>query len=270
MIWLFFSHIYAIVCTLLIYHLCDVNKKPLNLFIKTTGMKKVLSICMAVSVTAFMFSSCEKEGQEQTTRDFSVSNFSKLDLGSNMDINVTKGSSFSVKALGRIRDVDDLKAEVINGELKMKFTDFIEHRKKVSVNITMPSLVAFHFSGNSFVKAAGFTQTSEVEGKVDGNSKVTLQMNAAQFTLDVSGNSELSINGQAEKVWANVSGNSYVNTYGVLSSLGRATASGNSKINIHASQELFADAGGNSHIYYKGNPGGKFFSTSGNSKIIEE
>jgi Putative auto-transporter adhesin, head GIN domain len=230
-------------------------------------MKQYLT---AVAAACLFFISCKKEGTEQTTREFAVTNFTKLNMGSNLEINVIKGVSFSVKAEGRMRDLDDMKAEVQNGELKIWFTDFMQKRERVKVNISMPSLVAFDFSGNTHVNINGFTETSEVEGKITGNSKATIQMNATQFTLDVSGNSELAVNGQAEKVWANVSGNSYVNTYGVLSSLGRARASGNSKIKIHTSQELFADASGNSFIYFKGNPGGKFFSESGNSKIIEE
>jgi Putative auto-transporter adhesin, head GIN domain len=225
---------------------------------------------IAVAAACLFFISCKKEGTEQTIREFAVTNFTELNMGSNLEINVIKGASFSVKAEGRQRDVDDMKAEVQNGELKIWFTDFRQKRERVKVNISMPSLVAFDFSGNTHIDINGFTEASEVEGKITGNSKATIQMNTTQFTLNVSGNSELTVRGQAQKVWVNASGNSYVNAYAVPSSFGRATATGNSKIKLYASQELFADASGNSFIYFKGNPGGKFFSESGNSQIIEE
>jgi Putative auto-transporter adhesin, head GIN domain len=229
-------------------------------------MKFFFSAIMAL----FIFSSCQKVRLETITRDMNVVNFSKLNMGSDFDITIKQGAAFSVTATGRTRDVNDLRANIENGELKIKYNNFIEKRKRVTINITMPSLTKFEFTGNSRIDINGFTEAVTVRGNVNGNSKATVRMSAPEFALDVSGNSDLILSGQATRVEAKASGNSFIDTYAVTAQRGTTQASGNSKIKVFASQELFADASGNSHIYFKGNPGNKFFSESGNSKVVQE
>ena len=225
---------------------------------------------LAIAISCLAFSACKKEGTEQATREFAVVNFSKLNMGSNLEINVIKASSFSVKAAGRMRDIDDMRTEVQNGELKIWFTDILQKRERVKVNISMPSLIRFNFDGNSKVTVSNFTEATDMQGFVSGNTKATLNASALNFKFNVSGNSELTVNGNAEWVKANVSGNSFLNTYGVAAKNGEAVATDNSKTKIYTSVSLNASASGNSHIYFKGNPGGRFFAESDNSKIIEE
>jgi Putative auto-transporter adhesin, head GIN domain len=225
---------------------------------------------MAVAAVCLFFISCKKEGKEQTTREFSASNFTKLNMGCNLEVNVIKSISFSVKAEGRLRDVDDMKAEVQNGELKIWFTDVMQKRERVKVTISMPSLTRFDFNGNSRVTVSNFTETTDMAGMITGNTKATVNANAPKFKLEVSGNSELTVNGSAENVYANVSGNSLLNAYGVPAKGGEVIATGNSKIKIYTSVYLNASANGNSYIFFKGNPGGRFFGEFDNSKIIEE
>jgi hypothetical protein len=221
-------------------------------------------------VVLLLLSSCKKESLEIATKEFNVSNFNKLNMGSNFQINVIKASSFSLKAEGRKRDIDDMKAEVQNGELKIRFTDIVQQRERVKVSISMPSLTLFNFDGNSRATVSNFTEATDIQGFVSGNTKVILNASALKFKFDLSGNSELTVNGNAEWVKANVSGNSFLNTYGVAAKNGEAVATDNSKIKIYTSISLNASSSSNSHIYFKGNPGGRFFAESGNSKIIEE
>lgn len=214
--------------------------------------------------------SCKKESLEIATKNFNASDFNKLNMGSNLQINVTKASSFSVKAEGRMRDINDMKAEVQNGELKIWFTDNVQQRGQVNVSISMPSLTLFNFNGNSRVTVSNFTEAEEMQGSISGNTKVKLNATVRNFKFDLSGNSELIVNGNAELVKANVSGNSFLNAYGVNSKSAEAIATSNSKIKVFTSISLNASASGNSHIYFKGNPSDRFFAESDNSKIIEE
>lgn len=225
---------------------------------------------LAIAISCLAFSAFKKDGTEQATREFAVASFSKLNMGSNLEINVIKASSSSVKAAGLMRDIDDMRAEVQNGELKIWFTDIVQQRERVKVSITMPSLTRFNFDGNSRVTVNNFTEATDMQGFVSGNTKVILNASAPNLKFDVSGNSELTVNGNAEWIRANVSGNSFLNTYGVAAKSGEAAATDNSKMKIYTSISLNASASGNSHIYFKGNPGGRFFAESDNSKIIEE
>jgi hypothetical protein len=58
--------------------------------------------------------------------------------------------------------------------------------------------------------------------------------------------------------------------YGVTATEVDISATGNSKAYVSPLHVFFAEATGNSHVYYKGNPGTTHFETSGNGKIIKE
>jgi hypothetical protein len=233
-------------------------------------MKKLCTVFFAAFVMLNFLSSCQKEGLETITRTMNGTSFSKLNMSSNFDINVKQGATFSVTATGRERDVNDLRADIQNSEMKISYNNIVENHKRVTVNITMPSLIQFEFGGNSRIDVSGFTETIAVSGRINGNSKATVRMNTPTFKLDVSGNSELTVTGQATRVDGKVSGNSLIDAYAVPAVLGYTEASGNSKIRIFTSSDLFASASGNSFIYFKGNPGNRFFSESDNSKVIEQ
>jgi hypothetical protein len=221
-------------------------------------------------IVLLSFSSCKKEGLGTTTRSIDLANFSKLYMGYNFDITVQQGNSYSIIASGSTKDVNDLRVNVQNGVLNISYNNYNENHKRVAINITMPSLVKFEIMGNSSINVSGFTETVGVNGTISGNTKATIRMSAPEFKLDVTGSSTLNLTGQAAKVYTTASGNSEINTYAVPALVGYTEASGNSKIKIFASADLFATANGNSFIYFKGNPGNKFFSESSNSKIIEE
>lgn len=233
-------------------------------------MKKIILKTTAAISMLFLLSSCKKDGLETISKNITETGFTKLNLGSNFDITVKKGNSFEIKVTGRERDVNDLRSKVENDEFNLSYRNFMERRQKVTVNITMPSLIKFQFNGNSRTTVSGFTETTKVGGNINGNSKANISMSAPEFKLDVSGNSELNLIGQSAKVEAIVSGNSLLETYNVPALLAKIVATGNSKIKVFASEELFADASGNSRVYFKGNPGNRFFSETSNSKIIEE
>lgn len=231
-------------------------------------------IKLSISITAavwllFAVSSCKKQKPPQTVRTFSVANFNKLESAGLLLIQVVKSNTISVTAEGDAKDLNSLKAEVTNGQLKIGYNN-VQLKGAVKITVAMPVLDAFYFSDRLQATISGFTQASEVEGKLRNYSKATVHMNISQFTVEAIGNSELILNGQAEKVYAAAEDNSSVNAYSIPAVFGRALASRNSTIKIQVSNTLNASATEKSIIYFKGNPQNRFTAELGNSQIIEE
>jgi len=232
-------------------------------------MKKIsvlinLGICLLL-----LISSCKKPGPTESVRNFPATNFNRLESAGLLNIQVMRSNSFSVIAEGNARDINKLKAEVINGRLKIGYID-VQPNIASKVIITMPVLDEFDFSDRVQATISGFTQASEVEGRLNEFAKATIQMNVSQFTAEAKNNSELTLKGQAEKVYVAAEENSLVNAYDIASVFGRALAYKNSTIKIQVSHTLNASATDKSTIYFKGNPQNRFTSELGNSQIIEE
>jgi hypothetical protein len=232
--------------------------------------KKIMKQLLIAILGLLLFSSCKKERQETIVRSLNVSGYNKLNLSGNYEVIVHKGSAFSVRVLGRDKDINELKAEVLGGELRLVYNTIRPDRDRVNVTITMPSLIGFKFAGKCLVDVNGFSENSEVTGTMSENTKGTINISAPKLALDVSGNAELILKGNAETVEITGSDQAIFNSYDVPAKMGLAIASGSASLKIFTSIVINAAANHNSRIFYKGNPGSQFLAESENAKIIAE
>lgn len=168
---------------------------------------------------ALALTSCLNEDpgpyQEQK-KEYALQGFTELEISDALNVTVLQGNSFSVKAEGDRRNIDDLEVRTYNNTLRMRLVnDSRPNRQyKTYVTITMPVLESIELSG---------AVTANISGSVDN------------FYADISGASELyAFDFEAKQATIN--------------------ASGASKIEILATQVLKANASGASKIRYRGNP----------------
>jgi hypothetical protein len=90
-------------------------------------------MCMQQLIERFLFgfvvmilvTSCKKQSPVVTEqkKEFAVRNFQKVRAGGSIEILVTKGADFSVQAIGRPADVQDLVVTQLNGELSVGYVN---------------------------------------------------------------------------------------------------------------------------------------------------
>jgi hypothetical protein len=229
-----------------------------------------MKLCFAAFFALLFISSCKKERIGSVSKNYTFSNFNKLNIAGDFEVVATKGSAFSIKAIGKEKDVNGLRVTVEAGELRILNSIVAPERQRVSLKITMPSLVAFQFNEKCLASITGFDEATQVTGSINGTTKANIAMNTPKFKLNVLGNAELILSGNAESVEATVSGSGIFNSYAVAAKYGRAIADELATIRIFSSVVLNASANARSRIYFKGNPGDKFLAELDNALIIEE
>ncbi len=228
-------------------------------------MKKIFFfsiVCLVASLTPYSVLA-------QNTRNFSVSGFNRLDLGSAFKIDVKQGSKYSVVAEGRSEDLDELESNVSGGVFKLKYKSngWNKNRKTVNVSITMPNLQGVDFSGASKATVGTFTGVKNMDIEVSGASSVTMDFNASKVTFDLSGASALTLTGQSDIINGEVSGASTFRGKDFPAKEVSIDASGASSASIVASSVIHAEASGASSIRYSGNVKDIHSSSSGASSI---
>ena len=185
---------------------------------------------------------------------------------------ITKGPEFSIKASGCARDLADLDVSVLPGQfLEAKFKNSRQDRYRVDFTITLPSLVGVHLSGAARGTVSGFQgQNTVIRATLSGASECTMAGAGINLQVDISGASKLTASGSTDNLYGAVSGASSLLAYGVAADEVDISVSGNSKAYVSPVNSFFAEASGNSRIYYKGDPVAKHFETSGNAQIIKE
>ena len=228
-------------------------------------MKKIT----AFSIAAMLMLVCSIAAIAQDTKNFNLSGFSKLAMGSAFRIEVKRGSKYSISTSGRPEDLADLEASVKGDELHLgyKGNNWNKNRKTVLVNITMPSLYGVDFSGACKANVAAFTGVKSMDIEVSGASQVNMEFSAPKVSFDLSGASSLILVGQGEVLSGEVSGASSFKGRDFSAKTVNIDASGASSAAVVASNTVHAEASGASSIRYSGAAKDIHSSTSGASSV---
>src|SRR5688572_25071443 len=120
---------------------------------------------LAFIVLSLIFTSCHHEDPgplQEDRRDFAVTDFDRLEMGSAFNIVVEQGNSYSVTVKGDRRNIDDLDVYKSGNTLVIEFEDNANRRHDTYIAITMPALKAVNFSGASDSKIRGFESSEQL------------------------------------------------------------------------------------------------------------
>jgi hypothetical protein len=198
--------------------------------------------------------------QNPTSKNFRVNTFHSLEIGNAFEIHIKKGNVFSISALGRAEDLQEIELKQ-NGNNLHVYRDtkwswaWNKDSKKVILNITMPKIINGEFSGAAKVFINGFTDEEQVRLSFSGASKVEIgEINADKLILDFSGASKATLAGHVGKLEIETSGASHVNVEELYARDVDVNSSGASHIQVNSQKTLQVNASGASKITYKGRP----------------
>jgi len=232
---------------------------------------------LATLLAAFAISSCGKEQEEKecpssVEKTFNVAGFLKVTAGETFTVNIIKGNGFEVKASGCENDLNDLSVHLVDGNfLELKYKVDRRTRYNVNFTITVPEIRSVNLSGVAKGKVTGFNeQATFIRTILSGAAELLIDGNPEDVQFDVSGAGKLTLKGQTATLKGMASGAGVVRAFETPCPDIDVAASGTASIQVNALQSITADAGGASHIIYRGNPATKEFTTSGTGRITKE
>ncbi|MBR2199718.1 MAG: DUF2807 domain-containing protein [Bacteroidales bacterium] len=187
-----------------------------------------------------------------------VSDFDRVKISNAMTVNIVCAETQSVEIRADESLIDNVKTKVVDGELRV-FLDgkhlVINKKRKIEVNITVPTLNSLEASGACAVDVDGFSN-EDFSVNASGASDVDLYNLVAKgnIRLDVSGASNVKADGSADKVVIHASGASKVSAKYLITNIADVHASGASDVSIAVNDEIYAHSSGASDIDYYGRP----------------
>lgn len=203
------------------------------------------------------FSSCISDDPgplQYGEREFSVDNFTRLDMGSAFNIQVQQGNEFQVEASGDIRNLDDLSVYTSGNSLIIHYDKNANRKHTTYIRITMPELLSVDFSGASISEIKGFTGQENLDITLSGASYAKVDCNYSSLNINLSGASVLNMLGTGEKLVAFISGASDLRGFDYPVKEARLDVSGASLGKVTVSTKLEATVTGASTVRYRGNP----------------
>lgn len=241
-------------------------------------MSKLALILTAVLAVA-MLSGCFPVvvGGEQvvgsgrsTTQEYDFSDFTRVQIGSAFEANITQGDDYKVAVTVDDNIVQHLDVRVDGDTLRIGLKPMLRfsfRNTTLRAEITMPDLTGVDASGATRIDVRGFKNDKRVDVDASGASQVNGDISSGEMNIDASGASRVELSGQTGRLDASASGASTLRLGELASTDTRVNASGASNITVNASGRLTGEASGASSVRYTGSPTSVQVDTSGASSV---
>jgi Putative auto-transporter adhesin, head GIN domain len=181
-------------------------------------MKKIIS--MFALASAIVLTGCSKKtiigSGSIVSQDKAIGNFNNITLQGSLDVNITKGDSFSVKVRGYENLIKYAVAELQGNTLVVKMSDEVVNisNNNLSVEVTMPVYQNLLLTGSGDINVKNsFPNLQKVSYKLVGSGDITASASIATSVLaDLDGSGDISVFGVvADSIVANLAGSGDVN-----------------------------------------------------------
>ncbi|NIJ55380.1 PspC domain-containing protein [Dyadobacter arcticus] len=186
-------------------------------------------------------------------KQFTVTEFNKIDIGGAYSIVIQQGAEFNVAADAEEQEaIDDIKVFVENGTLKVKrseeFNLFNNDWKRVGLVITMPTIEGLSLSGANKTLLTGFIGLAKLNVDISGASKTELNVDVDQLSVGISGASKATLKGSAKSANLDAHGACKLDATEMNIQTADVEASGVSKMELGRIPNLDRHASGASKI----------------------
>lgn len=186
------------------------------------------------------------------TRQFTVGEFSKVDVGGAFVVRFRKGTTYKVVADGRENDLDDINVKVNGNTLDVSIDrnglfDW-SNRKRIGLTITVPAIDELKLSGASKASLTGFGKFDKLNIDMSGACRTVFDGDVNDLTIELSGASNALLRGHANQFDADLTGASKIETTDMQ--IGKATvdASGASHATLGQVVTLNSETSGASKV----------------------
>jgi len=236
---------------------------------------KITRSAALIALSTVLMTSCWFEQDpgpiKEIERDYSFTDFSRLEVGDALNVTVTQGGEYSIHVKGDERNIEDLVVERNNSKLTFKYRPGQRMRNRqytTYITITMPSLTGADFSGAVTADIAAFEEDAFAMS-LSGASMANVKVTATTADFDLSGASKLYAEGGSSTMDLSLSGASFFSGLDFEVANADVDLSGASNVQVNVTSTLKASASGASSVIYRGSPALNS-SMSGASTIRQE
>lgn len=127
------------------------------------------------------------------TREYDLTGFSAVEIGSGARVDITRADTYSVKITAREALFKDTRVTVSGSTLRisLNWPSVVFGARALEAHITMPELTGLDISGATKASVAGFSSSNRLTAEVSGASSLDLDAVTGDFTADISGASQV-------------------------------------------------------------------------------
>ncbi|HEY9048990.1 MAG TPA: DUF2807 domain-containing protein [Ohtaekwangia sp.] len=203
----------------------------------------------------------DPETKEETSNQYSLSDFSEVEVSGLFDVRITQGDEYLVELTGPESEKEKYKIEREGNTLVIDYNDErgvhwgkdLLDIDQMKINITMPQLEKLKAKGAGKISFKEF-KSNELDIDVVGAVDVKGEADAEAVTLHLSGASQVSLEGKANTLEATIQGASTLRAYSFEVRDAVVEVNGASSAKVNVTEHLEMEEGIASDIDYRGHP----------------
>lgn len=223
-------------------------------------MKTTIKFSMLALLAAFTLSSCTKNRIKGTgptiSETYSISNFSKVALEFNADVEYIYDNDYyvEVEAQENVLDAMDIEKNGSTLCLKFKTGTYLVKYDKIKCIVHSPDFEGGNVSGSGDLYVSGNFQSNNLNLDVSGSGRIDIaDIETTNLDADISGSGKIEIhNGTANKVNAKISGSGKIYLEDLEANNVETKTTGSGTTKVWATNNLDVRITGSGDVYYRG------------------
>lgn len=188
-------------------------------------------------------------------KTLNVGDFEGIAMSVGGDTYLTQGGTASVKVKGQQNVIDNLKTEVRNGVLHVKFDKSVRNYDKLEFEITVPTLKEVSVAGSgNVVSRSDFKNLNDVRVAISGSGDIQLSLSAQNVKSSIAGSGNMQLKGSTNSLDISIAGSGDLNADGLQAQTATVSISGSGNSEVNVQQDLDVRVAGSGDVYYRGRP----------------
>ncbi|SMO91441.1 head GIN domain-containing protein [Gracilimonas mengyeensis] len=197
---------------------------------------------------------CIRGSGDIVTRDYSISDFSKVSVFAVTDVTITKDESTALRIKGQRSVMDVLNVEVFGPELSIGHDNCFEDIEPLKIEASTATLSRVQHFGVGRIKGNGIFNGDDFEAVVSGVADMDFDLNVEHTSCVIGGTGNITIRGRAEHQDYVINGAGDINGYNLEGQDARVLINGAGNCRVNVEEELEVLINGTGHVYYRQNP----------------
>lgn len=238
-------------------------------------MKKSYSIAilfvaaLSLSVLSSCRFGCIKGSGHQVTEEHKAGNFTRLDISGSFRVNLKQDSSLNVSVTADDNLMKYIHVNIDGDRLHIYSKKNLCGSGEMVLNIGVKNLEEIKASGGINLVSDGKLNTKDLRFKLNGASKVNMDLNADNVVTEGSGSTEMNLRGQAASHKIEFAGSGKINALDFVVGSYDIETTGASDCNINVLKDLNVNTTGAADVKYRGNPSSVNTSKTGAATVTK-
>ena len=218
----------------------------------------IIAMTAAAAATAGCTRDRDDSAGAETTRNYQVGEFNRIEVAGGYDVTVATGSAPSVRATGGERALERMVVEVRNGTLKIytkkrSGLSFGTRRHSVKLAVTVPSLAGADVAGSGNI-AVDRVAGDMFKAGVAGSGNVRLgQVDVKRLKAEIAGSGEINAGtGRAAVADYHIAGSGDIEAGGLVAEIASVSIAGSGNVAAQATGSAAVEIAGSGDVRMTG------------------